>query len=97
MRPTWGDTIAVEGFLIGQLLSFRLGLFPYFFRIPRCTKTATALLVLLCPRGHTVDGHKEEFLRLDFAKEVVDIGKYGSEYLLLGESKVRILVVWMRA
>jgi len=60
-------------------------------------ETTTSLLVHLRTRSHAVDGHKEQFLRLDLPKEMIHVGEYGGEYLVLGHTEVRVLVVGVRA
>ena len=47
--------------------------------------------------SHAIDGHKEQFLRLDLPKKMIHVGEYGREYLVLGQTEVCVLVVGMRA
>ena len=93
---TWCYTIAVKRFLFGQFLSFCFCLCSYFFGLFCCAEPSTSLLVHLCPRRYTIYSHKEQLFRFDFPKKMVDVGKNGSENLLLRKSKMSILVVGVR-
>lgn len=55
------------------------------------------MLIHLRSGRYTVDSHEEELLWFNLPKEVVDVGEYRGEYLLFRQSKMGILVVWVRA
>ena len=96
-RLTRSNTVTVECFFGRQLLSLSLCLLPHFARFLCRAETATSLLVHLCTRSHAIDGHKEQFLWLDFPKEMIHVGEYGGEDLVLGHAEMRVLVIGMRA
>ena len=81
---TWCYTVTVKSLRLGQLLPFPLCLLAYLLRLLRRSEPTTPLLVHLRPRGHTVDGHKEQLLGLDLAKKMIDIRKDGREDLFFG-------------
>lgn len=64
----------------------------YYFFLP---ESPSPLLVHLCPRGHTIHSHEENFAWLDDSEEHLQIMKNVSENLLLRDAKMHILVVWV--
>src|SRR5438128_928878 len=53
------------------------------FGVESGPEPSRALLVHLGSGGDAVDGHKEEFLGLDLAEQVLDIVEYSDEHLVL--------------
>ena len=81
---TRGDTVTVKRLRVRQLLALPLCLLPDLLRLLGRSEPTAPLLVHLRPRGHTVDGHKEQLLGLDLAKKMIDIRKDGREDLFFG-------------
>ena len=90
---TWSNAVTVKRLFLRQLLALSLCLLPHFARFLCRAETTTSLLVHFRTRSHAIDGHKEQFLRLDLPKKMIHVGKYRGEYLVLGHAKVRVIVV----
>ena len=93
---TWRDTVAIESILFrhGHALpdSPLLGRFGI-----QCSPEASrALLVHLRARRDAVDGHEEQLLWLDLAKEMLDVIEDGDEHLVFGHAKGRRIGVFVR-
>lgn len=86
-KRTRSNTVAVERRLLGQLLSLPESLLLQVLGLLRGPKSPASLLVHLCSRRNTVDGHEEDLAGLDFGEEVVDVGVDGEDHLLLGQSE----------
>jgi len=95
--PTWCNTIAVECFGVWELLAIPDSLFSSFSSLFSSPEPTTPLLIHLCSRCYTIYSHKEDLLRLNFAKKMVDVCKDCGEDLRLGEAEVCVFIVWMRA
>jgi hypothetical protein len=87
---TWGDTIAVERRLFGQLDAFLHGLFTGLLIIKSCPEPSGSLLVHLGARRNAIDGHVEKLLRLDLSKQMLDVVEYANEHLLLAQTKADV-------
>jgi hypothetical protein len=91
-RHTRCDTVGIERFLLWELLSFTLRLLVLLPGVSCGSEPTTSLLVHLCPRGHTVNRHEEDLLRLDLGEEVINVREYGEDDLFLGYAIVDIVL-----
>ena len=51
----------------------------------------------MCTHSDAINSYEEYSLRLDLREEVLDVGKYGGEHLLFGQSEMDVAVIWVRA
>ena len=76
------DTVRVKRRFLRQLDALFDGLFTGHLSIERGTETSGTLLVHLGARRDTIDGHEEELLRLDLAKQMLDVIEDLDEHLV---------------
>ena len=94
---TRGNAVAVEWGLLGHFDTLLDSLLTSLFSVESSSETASTLLVHLGARGDTIDGHEEELLGLDLAKQMLDVVEDGNEHLVLGHAGSRAVGVIMRA
>lgn len=89
------DAIAVKGTLLGHLEAFSQCLIPRHLCIKCGPKSPRSLLVHFGSGCDAVDGHEEELLWLDLAKEMFYVVEDGDEHCVFSHAerwRVRILV-----
>src|ERR1700733_6022795 len=91
----WRDTVAVECILLWHLRAFLDSLFTGLLRIQRCAKATSALLVHLSPGCYPVNSHEEQLLRLDLAKEMLNVVEDLDKHFIFRHAKgdgIRLIV-----
>lgn len=91
------DAIAVEATFRRQRFPFLFCLFDQIGRLFGRSKSAATLLIHFGAGRHTIHGHEKQFLRLNQSEQRVNVAENVTEYLLLGDAKVYIGVIGMRA
>jgi len=94
---TWRDRITVKCFFFRHFLAFPNGLLSCILDVKRGAKSPGSLLIHLCPRRNSIDGHEEQLLWLDLPVKMLNIIEYRNEHLFLRHSEGRIVRVLVRA
>src|SRR5271170_1589986 len=89
------DTVAIECVLLWHLRALFDSLFTRLLRIQRRAKATSALLVHLSPGCYPVDSHEEQLLRLDLAKEMLNVVEDLDKHFIFRHTKgdgIRLIV-----
>src|SRR2546423_1891457 len=81
------DTVTIECVLLRHFCALPDSLFTGLLSVQSCAKATSALLVHLRSWCYPINSHEEQFLRLDLAKEMLDVVENLDEHLVFRHAK----------